>query len=84
MLAAAAGAAAAAVFQVLATRTAAAAPSAPASTKPATRPARDTAIHKLEEFYAKIYGEPLEPMVFVGAAVIFAGTYYSLSRERRA
>jgi drug/metabolite transporter (DMT)-like permease len=28
------------------------------------------------------YGEPLDPMVFVGAALIFAGTYYSLSRER--
>jgi uncharacterized membrane protein len=29
------------------------------------------------------YGEPLEAMTFVGAAVIFAGTYYSLSREAR-
>ena len=27
--------------------------------------------------------EPLDPMVIVGAVVIFAGTYYSLSRERR-
>ena len=32
---------------------------------------------------ALAYGEALDPMVFVGAAVIFAGTYYSLSRERR-
>ncbi|HEY8251813.1 MAG TPA: DMT family transporter [Burkholderiales bacterium] len=32
---------------------------------------------------AAFYGEALDPMVFVGAAVIFAGTYYSLSRERR-
>ena len=30
------------------------------------------------------YAEPLEPLVFVGAAIIFAGTWYSLSRERRA
>jgi drug/metabolite transporter (DMT)-like permease len=29
------------------------------------------------------YGEAFDPMVIVGAAVIFAGTYYSLSRERR-
>ena len=29
------------------------------------------------------YGEPLEAATFVGAAVIFAGTYYSLSRETR-
>jgi drug/metabolite transporter (DMT)-like permease len=28
------------------------------------------------------YGEALDAMVFVGAAIIFAGTYYSLSRER--
>jgi drug/metabolite transporter (DMT)-like permease len=28
------------------------------------------------------YGEPLEPLVFVGAAIIFAGSYYSISRER--
>lgn len=32
---------------------------------------------------AAAYGEALDPLVFVGAAVIFAGTYYSLSRERR-
>jgi drug/metabolite transporter (DMT)-like permease len=32
---------------------------------------------------AALYGEPFDPMVFVGAAVIFAGTYYSLSREAR-
>ena len=32
---------------------------------------------------ALVYGEPFEPLVLVGAAVIFAGTYYSLSRERR-
>ena len=32
---------------------------------------------------AAFYGEALDPMVFVGAAVIFAGTYYSISRERR-
>jgi drug/metabolite transporter (DMT)-like permease len=31
---------------------------------------------------ALAYGEALDPMVFVGAAIIFAGTYYSLSRER--
>ena len=32
---------------------------------------------------ALFYNEPFDPMVIVGAAVIFAGTYYSLSRERR-
>ena len=32
---------------------------------------------------ALAYGERFDPMVMVGAAVIFAGTYYSLSRERR-
>jgi drug/metabolite transporter (DMT)-like permease len=32
---------------------------------------------------ALFYGEAFDPMVFVGAAVIFAGTYYSLSREAR-
>jgi drug/metabolite transporter (DMT)-like permease len=32
---------------------------------------------------AIFYGEALDPMVFVGAAIIFAGTYYSLSRESR-
>jgi drug/metabolite transporter (DMT)-like permease len=32
---------------------------------------------------ATFYGEPLEAATFVGAAVIFAGTYYSLSRESR-
>jgi drug/metabolite transporter (DMT)-like permease len=32
---------------------------------------------------AIFYGEPLEAATFVGAAVIFAGTYYSLSRETR-
>jgi len=32
---------------------------------------------------ALFYAEPFDPMVLVGAAVIFAGTYYSLSRERR-
>jgi drug/metabolite transporter (DMT)-like permease len=31
---------------------------------------------------AMFYGEALDPMVFVGAAIIFAGTYYSVSRER--
>jgi len=30
---------------------------------------------------ALAYGEKLDPMVFVGAAIIFSGTYYSLSRE---
>jgi drug/metabolite transporter (DMT)-like permease len=30
-----------------------------------------------------VYAEPFDPMVIVGAVVIFAGTYYSLSRERR-
>jgi drug/metabolite transporter (DMT)-like permease len=29
-----------------------------------------------------LYAEPFDPLVIVGAAVIFAGTYYSLSRER--
>lgn len=33
---------------------------------------------------AMFYAEPFDPMVIVGAAVIFAGTYYSLSRERLA
>ena len=31
---------------------------------------------------ALFYNEPFDPMVIVGATVIFAGTYYSLSRER--
>jgi drug/metabolite transporter (DMT)-like permease len=32
---------------------------------------------------ALAYGEPLDPWVFVGAAIIFSGTYFSLSREAR-
>ena len=32
---------------------------------------------------ALAYNEPFDPLVIVGAAVIFAGTYYSLRRERR-
>jgi len=32
---------------------------------------------------ALFYNEAFDPMVIVGAAVIFAGTYYSLSRESR-
>jgi len=32
---------------------------------------------------ALLYGEALDPLVFVGAAIIFAGTYYSVSRESR-
>jgi len=32
---------------------------------------------------ALFYDEPLDPVVFVGAAIIFAGTYFSLSREAR-
>jgi drug/metabolite transporter (DMT)-like permease len=32
---------------------------------------------------ALVYAEPFDPMVIVGAAIIFGGTYYSLSRERR-
>lgn len=32
---------------------------------------------------ALLYAERFDPMVIVGAAVIFAGTYYSLSREKR-
>jgi len=32
---------------------------------------------------AVFYGEPLQAATFAGAAVIFAGTYYSLSREAR-
>jgi drug/metabolite transporter (DMT)-like permease len=31
---------------------------------------------------ALFYGEPLEAAVFIGAALIFAGSYYSLMRER--
>src|SRR5574341_1375232 len=31
---------------------------------------------------AAAYGEPFDPLVLAGAAVIFSGTYYSLSRER--
>ncbi len=33
---------------------------------------------------ALLYGEPIDPLVIAGAAVIFAGTYYSLGREARA
>ena len=32
---------------------------------------------------ALLYGEPFDPMVLVGALIIFTGTYYSLSREQR-
>jgi drug/metabolite transporter (DMT)-like permease len=32
---------------------------------------------------ALFYAEPLEAAIFVGAAVIFAGTYYSVARESR-
>ena len=32
---------------------------------------------------ALFYHEPFDPLVLVGAAVIFAGTYYSLRRETR-
>jgi drug/metabolite transporter (DMT)-like permease len=32
---------------------------------------------------AVFYGEALDPMVFVGAAIIFGGTCYSISRETR-
>jgi drug/metabolite transporter (DMT)-like permease len=32
---------------------------------------------------AMFYAEPFDPMVVVGAAVIFAGTYYSLRYEAR-
>lgn len=32
---------------------------------------------------ALVYSEPLELATFVGAVIIFAGTYYSLSRESR-
>jgi len=32
---------------------------------------------------ALFYAEPFDPMVIAGAVVIFAGTYYSLSREAR-
>ena len=31
---------------------------------------------------ALFYAEPFDPLVLVGAIVIFAGTYYSLRRER--
>jgi drug/metabolite transporter (DMT)-like permease len=33
---------------------------------------------------ALFYAEPFDPLVLVGAAVIFVGTYYSLRRERAA
>jgi drug/metabolite transporter (DMT)-like permease len=33
---------------------------------------------------ALAYGEALDPMVFVGAAIIFAGTYYGIRAEKRA
>jgi drug/metabolite transporter (DMT)-like permease len=32
---------------------------------------------------ALFYNEAFDPLIIAGAAVIFAGTYYSLSRERR-
>ena len=32
---------------------------------------------------ALFYNEAFDPLIIVGAAVIFAGTYYSLTRERR-
>ena len=32
---------------------------------------------------ALLYAEPFDPFILIGAAVIFAGTYYSLSRESR-
>lgn len=32
---------------------------------------------------ALFYGEPFDPAIMAGAALIFAGTYYSLSRETR-
>jgi drug/metabolite transporter (DMT)-like permease len=32
---------------------------------------------------ALAYGEPFDLAIMIGAAVIFAGTYYSISRERR-
>jgi drug/metabolite transporter (DMT)-like permease len=32
---------------------------------------------------ALMYGEAFDPLVIVGAAIIFAGTYYSVSRESR-
>jgi len=32
---------------------------------------------------AAFYAEPFDPMVIVGATVIFVGSYYSLSREKR-
>jgi drug/metabolite transporter (DMT)-like permease len=31
---------------------------------------------------ALFYDEPLEAAVFIGASIIFAGSYYSLRRER--
>ena len=33
---------------------------------------------------ALFYAEPIEAVTFLGAAVIFAGIYYSLRRERSA
>jgi hypothetical protein len=32
---------------------------------------------------AVAYAEPLDPVVLIGATVIFAGTYYSLRAETR-
>lgn len=32
---------------------------------------------------AAFYGEPFDPLILAGAALIFAGTYYSLRRESR-
>lgn len=32
---------------------------------------------------ALAYGEAIEPATFIGAGVIFAGTYYCLARETR-
>jgi len=32
---------------------------------------------------AVFYAEPFDPMILIGAGIIFAGTYYSLRRETR-
>ena len=32
---------------------------------------------------ALFYAEPFDPFVMLGAALMFAGTYYSIARERR-
>ena len=72
-----AGAVGAAAAGLLGTRPAAAEP-APA-TKPTTSPARETAIHKLEAFYATIYGEPLASAERLPREIAMATVWYESS-----